>query len=122
MTMVAMHVLSRTAAALVAAIFAAGLMVGAALAAASDFEGTWKTQDTKGQAFEIILSADGKAKGSRADEGLNGTWKVDGDSALITWDSGWTTKIVKEGDKFKKLAFEKGQSGAPTHTADAQKM
>ena len=121
--MVAMHLLSRTAAALVAAIFAGGLMVGAALAAAGDFEGTWKTQDTKGQAFEITLSADGKAKGNRADEGLTGTWKADGESALITWDSGWTTKIVKEGDKFKKLAFEKGQSdGSPTHTADAQKL
>lgn len=120
--MVAMHLLSRTAAALVAAIFAGGLMVGAALAAAGDFEGTWKTQDTKGQAFEITLSADGKAKGNRADEGLTGTWKADGESALITWDSGWTTKIVKEGDKFKKQAFEKGMSsGTPTHTADAQK-
>ena len=45
---VAMHLLSRTAAALVAVIFAASLMVGAALAAASDFEGTWKTQDFEG--------------------------------------------------------------------------
>jgi hypothetical protein len=121
MTMSAMYFL-RKAAAFVAPIFVAAFVAGAALAA-TEFEGTWKTQDTKGNAFEIVLSADGKAKGNRAEEGLTGTWKADGDSALITWDSGWMTKIVKEGDKYKKLAFEKGASdGSPTHTADAQKM
>jgi hypothetical protein len=110
------------AAALLAPILVAAFMVGAAWAA-SAFEGTWKTQDTKGSPFEIVLSADGKAKGNRADEGLTGTWKAEGDSATITWDSGWTTKIVKEGNQFKKLAFEKGKpSGTPSHTADAQKM
>ena len=114
--------LLRLAAVFVAPIFVAAFLVGAALAATA-FEGTWKTQDTKGNAFEIVLSADGKAKGNRAEEGLTGTWKVDGNSALITWDSGWMTKIVKEGNQFKKLAFEKGASdGTPTHTADAQKM
>ena len=120
--MMAKYLFGRMVAAFVAPIFVAAFVVGAALAA-SAFEGTWKTQDTKGNAFEIVLSADGKAKGNRADEGLTGTWKVDGETALITWDSGWTTKIVKEGNRFKKLAFEKGASdGTPTHTADAQKM
>lgn len=120
--MTAKYLLSRMAALFVAPLLVAAFVVGSAVAA-SEFEGTWKTQDTKGNAFEIVLSADGKAKGNRAEEGLAGTWKVDGDSALITWDSGWTTKIVKEGDKFKKQAFEKGAStGTPTHTADAQKM
>ena len=119
--MFAKRLLSKAPAALVAPILAVALMIGAAWAA-SEFEGTWTTQDTKGQPFEITLSADGKAKGNRADEGLTGTWKADGDSAAITWDSGWTTKIVKEGNQFKKLAFGKGQpTGTPTHTADAQK-
>ena len=120
--MSAKHLLSRAAATLVAVILAVALTAGAALAA-SQFEGTWKTEDTKGNPFQITLSADGKAKGDRADEGLAGTWKAEGDSVVITWDSGWTTKIVKEGDKFKKQAFEKGQSsGTPSHTADAQNM
>jgi hypothetical protein len=33
---------------------------------------------------------------------LNGTWKAEGDSAVINWDSGWITKIVKQGAKFQK--------------------
>jgi hypothetical protein len=30
---------------------------------------------------------------------LNGTWKAEGDAAVINWDTGWVTKIVKQGDK-----------------------
>jgi hypothetical protein len=42
---------------------------------------------------------------------------------VINWDSGWVTKITKQGDKFTKQTFEKGKvSDSPTHTADAQKM
>jgi hypothetical protein len=95
----------------------------ATVSAASEFEGTWLTQDTKGSPFKITLSVDGKATGDRADEGLNGTWKAEGDSAVINWDTGWVTKIVKQGDKFQKQAFEKGaRGGTPTHTAEAQKQ
>ena len=112
---------SRTASAFVATVFAFALMNAAI--AASPFEGTWMTQDTKGKTFHIDLSPDGKAKGERQDEGLTGTWKAEGDSAVINWDSGWVTKITKQGDKFTKQTFEKGQaSGSPSHTADAQKM
>ena len=85
--MSAKHLLSRAAATFVAVILAAALTAGAALAA-SEFEGTWKTEDTKGNPFQITLSADGKAKGDRADEGLAGTWKAEGDSVVITWDFG----------------------------------
>ena len=113
--------LSRTVSAFVTALFAMALTVGAVLAA-TQFEGTWNTQDTKGNPFKISLMADGKAKGDRADEGLTGTWKAEGDSAVITWDSGWVTKITKQGDKFEKQAFEKGDTGTPSHTAAAQKM
>ena len=48
--------------------------------------------------------------------------EAEGDSVVINWDSGWVTKIVKQGDKFQKQAFEKGASGTPAHTAEAQKM
>jgi hypothetical protein len=53
---------------------------------------------------------------------LNGAWKAEGDSAVINWDSGWVTKIVKQGDKFQKQAFEKGGGGTPTHSAEALKQ
>ena len=115
------YVLSRVTSGLIAALFVLALSASSALAA-TEFEGTWNTQDTKGNPLIITLSADGKATGERADEGLTGTWKADGDSAVINWDSGWVTKIVKQGDKFQKQAFEKGEAGSPTHTADAQKQ
>jgi hypothetical protein len=34
--------------------------------------------------------------------------------------SGWTTKITKQGDQFKKTAFEKGKAEGPA--TDAKKM
>jgi hypothetical protein len=54
---------------------------------------------------------------------MAGTWKEDGSSAVITWDSGWTTKITKDGDHFVKTSFKKGEplDGKPTNTSDAQK-
>jgi hypothetical protein len=114
--------LDRVASVFVAALFAISL-TSASVFAASQFEGTWMTEDTKGKSFHINLSPDGKAKGERQDEGLTGTWKAEGDSVVINWDSGWVTRITKQGDKFTKQTFEKGQaSGAPSHTAEAQKM
>ena len=113
--------LSKLAMALVAALFAFALTVASGIGA-TQFEGTWNTQDTKGNPLKITLSADGKAMGDRAGEGLSGTWKAEGDSVVINWDSGWVTKIVKQGDKFQKQSFEKGASGTPAHTAEAQKM
>jgi hypothetical protein len=113
---------NRLAAAFLVALFAL-TFTAASIFAATQFEGAWLTQDTKGNPFKISLSADGKATGDRADEGLKGTWKEEGDSAVINWDSGWVTKIVKQGDKFQKQAFEKGgASGTPTHSAEAQKQ
>jgi hypothetical protein len=105
----------------VAVLFAFSL-TAAITFAASQFEGTWNTQDSKGHPFKITLSADGEAMGDRAEEGLIGTWKPEGDSAVINWDSGWVTKIVKEGDKFEKQAFEGDASGTPTHSAEAEKQ
>src|ERR1700757_885629 len=63
--------------------------------AASAFEGVWKVKDTAGHPFEITLSSDGAAKATRG-EGMTGTWKEEGNSAVITWNTGWTTKITKE--------------------------
>ena len=91
--------------------------------AASEFEGVWTVKDTGGAPFEITLSANGAAKASRG-EGMTGTWKEEGSAAVITWDTGWTTKISKEGDKYTKTAFKKGEptSGKPSNTSAAEKI
>jgi hypothetical protein len=103
-----------------AAVAFATALAGASAFAANPFEGKWQVQDTKGNPFEITLSNDGSAKGSRAGEGLSGTWKAEADSAVITWESGWTTKITKQGDKFRKTASEKGKAEGPA--TDAKKV
>jgi len=113
-----MRLLVKTAAVLIAI----AMPVFGALAA-SDFEGTWKVKDSEGNDFQIVLSADGKASADREGEGMKGTWKEEGSAAIITWDTGWTTKIEKDGDKFKKTAYEKGKTvkDAPSNTSDAEK-
>ena len=109
----------RATAALARVVFFFFLLGGGALAA-SPFEGEWKVQDTKVNPFEITLSDNGSAKGNRSGEGLTGTWKTEGDSAVISWDSGWTTKITKQGQGYKKTASEKGK--ALGRETDAQKV
>jgi len=53
----------------------------------------------------------------------HGIWKEEGDSAVITWNTGWTTKLTREGNRYVKEAYRKGQSltGAPANTSDAEK-
>jgi hypothetical protein len=103
-----------------AAIALAIVLTCASGLAASGFVGKWKVQDSKGESFTIWLSDDGTAKGDRSGEGLSGTWKEEGNAAVITWDSDWTTKITKEGDTYKKTAFEKGKPAGPA--TDAEKV
>jgi hypothetical protein len=106
--------LAKTAAGFVAIAFAIALTSAAGFAA-SGFVGKWKTTDTEGKQFTIWLSDDGKAKGDRANEGLAGMWKEEGSAAVITWDSGWITKITKDGDSYKKSAEKDGKPvGSPS--------
>jgi sporulation protein YlmC with PRC-barrel domain len=90
---------------------------------ASQFVGVWSVQDTNGKPFKITLSADGSAKADR-DEGMTGTWKEDSGAAVVSWDTGWTDKITKQGNKYKKTAYDKGKplDGPPTNTSDAEKI
>jgi hypothetical protein len=90
--------------------------------AAGEFEGVWKVTDTDGKPFKITLSAGGKASADRPSKPMSGTWKEDGSSAVITWDTDWTTKISKEGGKYTKTAYEKGTSAKPTNTSPAEKV
>jgi hypothetical protein len=55
---------------------------------------------------------------------MNGTWKEDGNAAVITWDTGWTAKITKEGNQYKKTAYSKGQSldAPPANSSAAEKV
>jgi len=90
------------------------IVIGAAFAA-SAFVGKFETTDTEGKAFAIWLSDDGTAKGDRANEGLQGVWKEEGNAAIVTWDGGWVTKLTKEGDAYMKSAEKDGKPvGKPT--------
>lgn len=111
-------------------IVSTAVLAGLALALASfavladsEFEGVWAVKSTDGKPFEITLSADGKAKATLT-ETMEGTWKPDSGSAVISWSTGWTTKITKAGDHYVKTAFEKGAplDGPATNTSDAQKV
>ena len=117
-----MHTIGKTTTTVLATVFAIAMPAFFSLAA-SDFEGVWKVKDTAGQPFEITLSSGGAAKASRG-EGMVGTWKEEGNTAVITWNTGWTTKIAKEGDQYKKTAYGKGQplDGPPTNSTDAQRV
>ena len=102
--------------------FASALMISGSLGA-SAFEGVWKVKDAAGKPFEITLSADGAAKATRG-EGMTGAWKEEGNAAVITWSTGWTTKISKENGHYKKTAYPKGQSldAAPVDSSDAERV
>src|ERR1041384_6230007 len=92
----------------------ATVLVGGLVFAASGFVGKYKTTDTEGKDFTIWLSDDGVAKGDMANKGLAGMWKEKGNAAGITWDTGWTTTITKEGDTYTKTAEKDGKSvGSP---------
>ena len=103
-----------------AAAFALTISVAAVALAAEGFVGKYDTTDTEGKAFTIWLSDDGSAKGDRANEGLQGMWKEEGSAAVITWDTGWVTKLTKDGKSYKKSAEKDGKPvGDP---ADAKKV
>lgn len=93
-----------------------------AVVAASEFEGVWVVKDSSGRQFEITLTADGKAT-STQEKAKEGTWKEEGSSAVISWTTGWTTKITKEGDHYVKTAYKKGAplDGPPTNKSNVQK-
>jgi hypothetical protein len=119
-----MHKIAKATTMILAAAFV--LMVAACSppGAKSSYAGTWKVTDTSGAPFEIVLAGDGKATADRSGEALTGTWKEDGGAAVITWSQGWTTKIAKEGDAYKKMAWDKGVSmdSPPTNTSSAEKV
>lgn len=89
--------------------------------AESEFTGTWRVEDTAGQPFDITLQASGTAEATRAGEGMSGTWTEEDLSAVITWDTGWTTKITRTGDAYIKTAYAETAT-TPTNTSVAEKI
>ena len=77
---------------------------------------------TSFRSWRITLSSGGVAKATRG-EGMTGTWKEEGNAAVITWKTGWTTKITNEGGKYKKTAYRKGQAldAPPANSSDAER-
>ena len=82
--------------------FTAALVAGLVLAmasfasfAASEFEGTWAVKNTKGEPFEITLAADGGAK-STLPEADKGTWKEEGGTVVISWESAGRPRSPKK--------------------------
>lgn len=102
---------------------AALAMTAVATFADSAFDGTWNVADTAGKTFEITLANDGTAKANRVGGPATGTWKVEGPAAVITWNTGWTTKITKAGETYTKTAFKKGEplDGKPANSSAAKK-
>lgn len=88
---------------------------------AGEYGGSWLLKDTNGDPFEIILSKDGTADGTHGEAMKHGKWKEADGAVVIHWDTGWTTRIAKQGDKYVKTAFKPGAplSGTPTNSSDA---
>jgi len=89
--------------------------------AESGFTGTWKVLDTAGKPFEITLFPSGTAEANRTSEGMSGTWTEDNSSAVIDWESGWTTKITPAGEAFVKTAYNQ-TAAVPSDTSTAEKV
>ena len=90
---------------------------------AGEYEGSWLLNDTHGGGFEATLSSDGTASGTHGDSMKHGTWKEVDDSVVISWKTGWTTRIAKQGDKYVKTSYKPGTNitDTPTDTSDAKK-
>jgi hypothetical protein len=87
-------------------IAAMALALSTGVAFADHFVGTWKVKDSGGKDFQIVVAKDGSATADRSGEGLKGNWAEEGDAITITWDTGWKTKIAKDGAGYKKTAYE----------------
>ena len=105
-----------------AAGIVAVLTSGAAFA--GEWTGKYMTEDTKGNPFSISLADNGTAAGTKHGTALSGTWTDEGDAAVIKWSTGWTTKISKDGDHYKKAAYRAGapMKDGPTHTTGVEKI
>lgn len=101
--------------------FLAMVIPGGESLADSEFAGTWQVKDTSGWPFYVTLLTSGTAEAEREGEGMRGTWAKDGESAVITWDTGWLTKITRTSDAYIKTTYEQ-HATVPTNTSEAVKI
>lgn len=87
----------------------------------AQFVGVWQVKDSNGMPFEIVLFDSGEAEANRDGEGMNGTWESDDRTAVVNWDTGWTTKITRTSDGYVKTAYD-STAAAPTNTSSAEKI
>lgn len=100
-------------------VLAVGLSAGAH--AQNSFTGLWKVRSTTGRPFQMLLADDGEAL-ANLHQGMIGVWKEDGNGAVIRWRTGWTTKIVREGDHYVHTSYRPGtSSGRPAGRSGAEK-
>jgi hypothetical protein len=101
-----------------------GLLALVQASVAGEYEGRWELQDSSGHPFEVSLHADGRADGTHNDAMKHGTWSEQGGAALIHWDTGWTTRIFKDGQGYAKTAFKPGTtpSDQPANHSDAKRL
>jgi len=113
--------IGRAAKTAVAAVLALSI-ASFATHASDDFLGTWKVKDSRGRRFDIAILADGKAT-STLHLNQAGSWQEEGSAVVITWSTGWTSKIQKIGAHYTHTAYGPGQSlnGSPNNTSDAEK-
>lgn len=116
-----MHTIEKAVAALAPMALALLLFAGAAQAG-SEFIGTWKLEDTKGEPFQITLSEGGQARGRHIDKEMKGSWTEEDGSATVTWATGWYTKIIKDGDGYKKSVYKGSLDNPPISTTTAVKI
>lgn len=114
---------SRLARATTALLAMGVVLTSFAALAASEFQGAWKVKDSDGTPFTITLGAGGTAKADRPGKPMSGTWQEQGGAAVIHWNTGWTSKISKEGNQYKKSAWTKGQpmTSPPANSSEAEK-
>lgn len=90
---------------------------------ADELKGVWTVEDTTGRPFAITLFADGTATSTLRPD-MIGTWTEQGQSVVVSWKTGWTTKITSANGRYIHSAYREGQSldGPPVSTSEAQRV
>jgi hypothetical protein len=93
-------------------------------ACAGEFDGQWELKDTSGKIFEIWLRADGRADGTHNEAMKHGSWAEEGGAAVIHWDTGWTTRIARDGQGYRKTAYKPGATltDKPANSSEARRI
>ena len=89
----------------------------------SSYVGAWKLKDTKNTTFYIRLNGDGTAKSTWGKD-ETGRWELENGSAKVTWSSGWTDVLSRDGQLYTKSGYRPGSSltGPPADRGPAERV